>query len=99
MNKLVLVLITASFLSAGGAWAGCKITTGNCPAHSEISNLTDFADDYMGSGAHPLRCLARAKEYFDWCGGAKKGPKGPTGKVAAKFFNAAGTEVDHRLFP
>lgn len=47
---------------------GCRIKLDACPLRAELSVGKFFVDDYDGSGSDKVRCLARAKEFADYCG-------------------------------
>ena len=64
-SGLFLVLLFSSL----AANADCHITVfGSCTRGPAYSNK-QFKDNWEGSSTSVLRCLKRAREYYNWCGG------------------------------
>ncbi|MBI4347652.1 MAG: hypothetical protein HY553_12415 [Elusimicrobia bacterium] len=71
---LSVAALWAWALAAPAGAAECVITMATCPAHPRTYAVPRFVDaDYQGEGLSNRdagRCLARAREYHDWCGAA-----------------------------
>jgi hypothetical protein len=67
----VLAVLAQYCASMQGARERCMINfLDGCTAHKTYMGIADdsaAAYDYMGVGQSEERCLARAKEYFEWC--------------------------------
>lgn len=69
--RLAVLALLAHCASMQGARERCMINfLDGCKAHKTYMGIADdsaAAYDYMGVGQSEERCLARAKEYFEWC--------------------------------
>jgi len=100
LRLAVLAVLAHYCASMQGARERCMINfLDGCKAHKTYMGIADdsaAAYDYMGVGQSEERCLARAKEYFEWCSNelhqqVVREPPHPTGSAP----RALGVSTSH----
>ena len=66
MKALKRIAAALTLMTSMSAAADCQITLSMCKPMG-IRAYTHFMDAYKGSDKDPNRCLARARDYFNYC--------------------------------
>ena len=92
--SLVVLSAFAPAASPQAARERCMINfLDGCKLHRSYAGLADdsaAAYDHMGVGQSEERCLARSREYFEWCGNElHQQVRGALRKACASFARCA----------